>query len=409
MTSPESMNQSPTWGGNVKLIVGLTSVAIAAAFLIRFRTILPPLLLTLVLTYLLRPLVEWVSKATPLSWRWSVNIIFILLVILMLGSFTMTGVAVVQQFQSLINVIDRFVNDLPDMVLDFSTQVYAFGPFRLDMSQYLASSSLESLVQQLLGIVQPFLGRAGSLLGTLASGTVTSLGWSFFILMVSYFILADMGQVTDKLGHIDLPGYDTDLRRIVSELNRIWNAFLRGQIIMFTLSLVVYLVLFAVLGVRYVLAIALLAGLARFVPYVGQWMTWTVLILVTAFQKSNYFGLSTFQYVVLVVAFVFVMDSIFDNVVSPRIMGRSMGVHPAAVLIAAIIGFSLLGIVGVILAGPGLASLTMLGRYMVRKMLDLDPWPEQEEEEFRLDYPWSKWGTRLRALVVRMWGRLRRR
>ena len=105
MTS-DSMNKSPTWGTNIKLIVGLTLVAMGAGFLIRFRAFLPPLLLTIILTYLLHPLVDRFSKITGLSWRWSVNIIFIVLVLLSLSAMTLTGVAVVQQFQSLIDVIE---------------------------------------------------------------------------------------------------------------------------------------------------------------------------------------------------------------------------------------------------------------------------------------------------------------
>jgi predicted PurR-regulated permease PerM len=408
MTSPESMDKSPTWGRNTKFIVGLTLVVVVAAFLVRFQLILSPLLLTFILVYLLRPVIVWLSDVTRLSWRWAANIVFVLLVVVLLAAFTLTGVAVVKQLQSLINIIQQFVNDLPDMVFEFSTQVYMIGPFRVDMSQYLSTSNLESLAQELLGIVQPMLGQAGSLLGTLASGTATFLGWAFFILLISYFILADMGQVPEQLDEIELPGYGNDIRRIGRELSRIWNAFLRGQIIMFTLSVVVYTILFVILGVRYFLALALLSGLARFVPYIGQWVNWGVLILVTVFQKSNYFGLDTLQYVILVAAFVFVIDQIFDNAVSPRILGRSMGVHPAAVLVAAIIGFSLLGIVGVILAAPGLATAMMLGRYITRKMLDLDPWPDTDEVESVLEYPWAKLGGRLRALIGILWERIKR-
>jgi len=399
MTFPESMNKSPSWGGNVKLIMGLTLVAIVAGFLVRFNSIIPPLLLTFVLVYLLRPIIVRFSRATHLSWRWSVNIIFILFVVILLTAITLTGVAVVQQFQSLIDVIQLFFNDLPDLVLAFSTHVYVIGPFQIDMSQYLSSSNLESLVQEFSGVIQPMLGRAGSLLGTVASGTAKTLGWGFFILLISYFILADMGQVPEKIVSLELPDYDADIGKIAKELNRIWNAFLRGQFIMFILSIFVYSFVFAVLGVRYALALALVSGLARFVPYIGQWVNWAVLVLVTVFQKDNYFGLEPWQYVILVVVIVFVIDSIFDNVVSPRILGRSMGVHPAAVLVAAIIGFSLLGIVGVILAAPGLASLTMLGQYVARKMLDLDPWPDTDEAQAVIEYPWVKGAGRIRSLV----------
>lgn len=402
---PNLSDQSPTWGTNIKLIAGLSLVALFAGILIRFRAFIPPLILTFILIYLLQPLVERFSKLTRLSWRWSVNIIFIILIIVSLSALTLTGVAVVQQFQSIINVIERFINELPEIVSNFSSQVYMIGPFRFDLSRYLDSTNIESSLQQLLDLVQPVLGHAGGLLGTIASGTATTIGWGFLILILSYFILADIGQVSDPLVHIELPGYDTDVRRILRELSRIWDAFLRGQVIMFTLAVIIYTILFSILGVRYVFALALVSGLARFVPYIGQWVNWAVLLLVLIFQKSNYLGLESVNYIILVVAIVFIIDQILDNIISPRIMGQSIGVHPAAVLLAALIGFSLLGIVGVIIAAPGLASITMLGRYVIRKMLDLDPWPDAEAIKPGSRYPWSKLFTWVKAGIdkLRKW------
>jgi predicted PurR-regulated permease PerM len=397
--SPESTNHSPPWGANVKLILGLTFVAIAAAFMIRFHNIIPPLLLTFVLTYLLHPLAARLNNATSLSWRMSVNLIFIVLVILLLAVSTLTGVALVQQFQSLINVVERFINQLPEMLLDLSTQVFILGPFQIDLSQYLSTANLESMAQELLGVVQPFLGQAGGLLGTLASGTVTILGWGFFVILVSYFILADMGQVPDRLVNIEIPGYGADIRRLARELGRIWNAFLRGQVILFTLTLLVYTIVLGILGIRYVLALALLAGFARFIPYVGPWVTWTVTILVAVFQRGNYFGLEPWAYAVLVVGIAIIVDQIFDNFISPRVLGQTLGVHPAAVLVAAIVAANLLGLVGVVLAAPVLATLILMGRYILRKMLDLDPWPQVEENLPLVEYPWAKWLRRIRALI----------
>jgi hypothetical protein len=60
-------------------------------------------------------------------------------------------------------------------------------------------------------------------------------------------------------------------------------------------------------------------------------------------------------------------------------MASTLKVHPAFVLIAAIIAANLLGILGVIIAAPLLATLQLIGRYAMRKMLDEDPWPASEE------------------------------
>ncbi len=163
------------------------------------------------------------------------------------------------------------------------------------------------------------------------------------------------------------------------ELGRIWNAFLRGQIIIFLITVAIYSVVLSLLGVRYAFGLALGAGLARFIPYIGPAINWTALALVTFFQPFKLFGMEPFYYTLLVFVIAFLIDQVFDNYVSPRIMADTLRVHPAAVLVAAIIAASLLGVVGVVIAAPMLATLQLFGQYILRKMLDLDPWPPPRE------------------------------
>jgi hypothetical protein len=75
-----------------------------------------------------------------------------------------------------------------------------------------------------------------------------------------------------------------------------------------------------------------------------------------------------------------IIDQIFDNLVSPRIMADVLKVHPAGVLVMALVAANLLGILGVVIAAPILATLQLIGRYVLRKMFDQDPWPEGEAE-----------------------------
>jgi predicted PurR-regulated permease PerM len=281
-----------------------------------------------------------------------------------------------------------------------STQVYSIGPFTIDLSRYLDPTNIESVIQELLSVVQPILGQAGGLVSTLATGTATTLGWGLFVIVVSYFLLADAGQVPDRLVSIELPGYTADIRRLGRELGRIWNAFLRGQLVIFVLLVLLYTLMMTVLGARYAIGIAILAGLSRFVPYIGPLTVVIVIALVSFFQKSNYFGLAPWQYMLLVVGVSFVVDQIFDNLVTPRFLGQALGVHPAGVLVAAIIAANLLGLVGLVLAAPALATLNLLGQYTIRKMFDLDPWPEPEEDQQTVEFPWTRW----RNLIVKSWG-----
>jgi predicted PurR-regulated permease PerM len=365
---------SPPWSTTTKLVVALTFVAIVAGLLVRFHTIIAPLLLAFILVYLLTPVVGFLVRSVHVSWRLAVNLLYLVLVLSLLGLLTWGGVGLVQQIQSLITLIENSLASIPDLIQQFSAQTYQLGPFQID----LRSMDLNALSQQLLAIVQPLLSRTGDLVSTLATGAIQILVWTVFILLVSYFILLESGGLRGRIIAFDIPGYGQDFRNFGDELSRIWNAFLRGQIIIFGMTVLIYSTVMSILGVRYAIGLALLAGLAKFLPYIGPAITWVTLGLVAYFQVFKLFGLSPFLYVLLVVGLSIVIDQVFDSLVTPRIMSQALRVHPAGVLVAAIIAANLLGILGIVIAAPILATLKLLGRYTLRKMLDLDPWPEGE-------------------------------
>ena len=386
MSVEKTNPSSPKWSSMFKMVVGITIAGVILAMLIYFRSIIGPLILAFILIYLLHPLAAFLNTHSKLSWRASVNIIYIILLILLITSSTLTGLAAVQQIQSLINNIEGFVaNELPNLIDKLSGQIIIIGPYRIDLSQF---TDLGQLGNQVITALQSLIGRAGTLAGTLASATASTVGWGFFVLIISYFVLADAGKVPSALDYINIPGYSSDIQKMSTALGRIWNAFLRGQLTIVILVILSYTVLLSILGVRYAFAIAILAGLARFVPYVGPLITYIVMGLVTLFQGGNYFNLVPMYYTLLTIVLSILMDQIYDNLVSPRIMGKRLGVHPAAVLVVAIIAANLIGLIGLVLAAPVLASGSLVGRYTVRKMFDRDPWADMKEEYEPMGFPW---------------------
>jgi predicted PurR-regulated permease PerM len=398
MQTPElTPKSSPKWSSTTKLIIGLTIVGILAILIYQLRNIIGPLILSFILAYLLHPVAIRFNKKLKIPWRIAVGIVFIILVVVMAGVFALAGFAIVQQIQSLITTISRFISELPQLITNLSTHVYSLGPFQLDLSRF----DLTSVTNQVLSSVQAVLGQVGGLVGTVATGTITTLGHVFFILLIAYFLLAEGGLVRENILHFDIPGHDKDISRLGRELTRIWDAYLRSQLVIIILVIITYYLLMTVLGMRFTLGIALMAGIARLVPYLGPFIVWTTTALLAYFQPSNYFGLQPWAYALLVVGLAVLLDQVFDQYVQPRFMGRSLGVHPAAILVAAIVAFQLLGIIGLVLAAPVLATTTLLFRYALRKLFDLDPWPEPEHE-FRYQLPQDRIFHRLRAWLRRL-------
>ena len=387
---------SPRWSSTTKLLVGLVIVGLVAFLFNRFNSLITPLLMVFILAYLLHPLTAMISRGLGITWRASVNILYLLILVILIGLLTLGGVGLVAQIQSLIHQVQAIVDDLPNHIESLSGQVFQFGPFRLDMR----TLDLNALSQQLLSFIQPLLGRTGNLVGALAGGAVEIFGWTFFVLIVSYFVMLESNGLQSDLFKVEVPGYNEDLRRLGNELSRIWNAFLRGQIFIFAMSTIIYIFVLSIFGVRYAIGIALMAGLAKFLPYIGPAITWVVMALVTFFQPDKPFGLGDqpLLYMGIVVITTTVIDWIIDNLITPRIMARTLRVHPAAVLVTALIAANLIGILGVVIAAPFLATITLLGRYTMRKMLDLNPWPEGELTAVP---PLSfEWLTRSRVFVL---------
>jgi predicted PurR-regulated permease PerM len=371
----------------------LVIVGILAFLLYRCANLVTPLLMVVVLAYLLHPVTSLIARGLRLSWKASVNILYLIILLSLIGLLTWGGVGLVGQIQSLIVSVQDIVANLPTYVEQLSTLTFSFGPFTFDMQ----TLDLNAISQQVLSFVQPLLGQTGSLVGALAGGAAEIFGWTVFVLIVSYFVMIESSGLRGDLFKVDIPGYTEDFTRLGNELSRIWNAFLRGQIIIFILAVIIYSILLPILGVRYALGIALMAGLAKFLPYIGPAITWVVMALVTFFQTNHPFGLQPLAYMALVVIITSVIDWIIDSFVTPRIMASTLKVHPAAVLVAALVAANLLGILGVVIAAPFLASFTLLGKYTMRKMFDLAPWPEAEEKP--APPLGAEWVARIKSLI----------
>jgi len=388
---------SPRWGAMTKLVVSLTLLVIVAALLIHFQALVVPLFLAFILAYLFYPIASLLDRVPHLTWRISVTLVYILLMIIIVSLITLGGFGLVPQAQSLIILIERSIGELPNLLNDSATWVSQNSPIPIDVN----TINLDALLQQLLSYVQPLLGSTGQLLGAAASSAASFFGWGAFILLVSYFIMTESGGLRKNLLKVEIPGYTEDLQRLGSELARIWNAFLRGQMIVFSLAFIFYLFVLSVLGVRYAIGLALLAGISKFLPYIGPAIVWVTLGLVSYFQTFKLFGLSPPVYTLLVFAVALVFDQLLDGFITPRIMASALRVHPAAVLVSALVFADLMGVLGIIIAAPMLATFILFGRFTFRKLLDQNPWPEQDVEP-PPPFPWHGPIARLRRTLNRL-------
>ena len=377
MKKKEQAPESPLWSNSTKIIVTLLILAGVIALLVRFSDLINTLVTALIFAILLHPLADWFHKKTKIPWNWSVTIIYFIVVIILFGLLTLGGIAIVDQAQSLITFLQNVLNDIPGLLNQLSTAKWTIGPFELDFT-YIDWNEVSN---QLLSTIEPLLSRLGNIIGGLASGTAGVIGSFLLALIISFLLLNESGGVRKKILSIELPAYQEDFLRLGEKINTIWNAFLRGQAIVFLARFVMYLVILSVLRVRFILGMALLATLGNFIPYIGVAIAWITIFFVALFQGSTAFGLAPFPYALIVMAVGWILDNIYDTFFTPRVMADVLEVHPAAIMVAVLVGLNLFGLLGMLLAAPVLATLRLILWYVEKKLLDQNPWEEPPEDD----------------------------
>ncbi len=372
-----SLPTSPNWSSSTKVIVTLLILAAVIALLFRFSNLITTLVVAFILAVLLYPIAEWLNAKTRIPWNWSVTIVYFFSVVILFGLLTLGGIAVVEQIQGLIRFLQELLYDLPEFFNQLTTTVIEVGPFTLDFT-YINWNDISN---QLLASVEPLLARVGNIIAGIASGTAGVIGSFLLSLVISFLLLNESGGVRKRILSIELPAYQEDFARIGYKINRIWNAFLRGQALVFLARFVMYLIILSLLRVKFVFGMALMATLGNFIPYIGVAISWITIFFVALFQGTTIFSLAPFPYALLVMGVGWILDNLYDTFFTPRVMADVLEVHPAAVMVAVLVGLNLFGILGMLLAAPTLATLKFLLMYVQKKLLDQNPWEEEETPE----------------------------
>jgi len=402
---------SPRWGPFTKFLVALIGVFLAGALLARFEQMIAPLVLAVMLTYLLRPVVATMVARTRLSWHAAVGILYLAVIVLLIGLLTAAGIAIVQQTQGLLGLVTQIASsDLPNQLQHLLSGPVHIGPFLFDLSRPfsigpfrfdVSNVNWQPLLTQILASVQPALSQTGTVISDLAGRTAQSLGWTLFILIISFYLLFDTHRLVGSFEGIVPPNYTYDAKRMVGALLPIWNAFLRGQITLAIIMGSLIGITMTILGVRYGVVLGLLGGMLQFIPIVGPLIYGTTAVTIALFQPGVWFGLSPVTHALIVLGDVVVLQEISDNILVPRILGSSLHLHPVAILVFALIMANLAGLVGLLLSAPTLATLRLFGQYIYCKMFDLNPWPDPPPITHpSLERAWARW-VRLRWTMWR--------
>ncbi len=346
------------WSSQTKIIVIIILLLSLVYVLYKFSVAIAPMVLAIILAYVLNPLVNRLQKKLKMH-----RVIAILLVYLIM--FLLVGTVLMIVIPILIDQVKLVALDINQLLKDASTY----------FSGQIVFAGVEIDGQALFGrILDSTQGLFESIFGTtidIVTAVVSSIVWIVFIMVIAFYLINDSTAIAEWFKRLLPPAYKEDVIKLGTEINTIWSAFFRGQLLLALIVSSFITLEGLIIGLPFALLMGVLAGLLEFMPSIGHGIWLVIASLVGLFLGSTWIPIPNWAFMILILVLHTVFTQFDLNYLIPRIIGRSVHLHPLVVIIGIIAGAAIAGVLGVVLAAPTIASLRIILGYIYSHLFDI--------------------------------------
>jgi predicted PurR-regulated permease PerM len=340
-----------------KLLLTILCLLLAATALIWIKAgaVLVQLFIALALAYLLNPLVGSLEQR-GLNRTVSVLLVF---------SLALIGISLVLLL--LVLAVKSELSKVQLNIPDYAIRLYELIPFKV--KSYLQIDTPDRLSQQMTNLATALKGSALDIAKPLLQwlqqavsstvGLILNLLGYLIIPIYLFYLLADMPQLTAWLKELPPLRFREQLGLLIEEFDTVLSGFVRGQLLVCAILAVLYSAGLWLIGIDLAVVIGTLSGAAFIIPYLGT-MLGIVLSMLMAVLKFH-----DLLHPLLCLGWFALVQALEGAVITPKVVGDTVGLHPLIAIVALLIGGQLIGISGMLLAIPLAAILKVLSGHLL--------------------------------------------
>lgn len=385
------------WSKPTKYIAGVGLVFLGMYVLYLSRSVIPLLVIAALIAVIVRPVIEWLYREFSLPRGLAIGITYLSLAVLI-------PLAVVLVVPVIANAVQYVVNLDYESILQRGTTWLRDVLTGLQVVQ-LPVPALDAYIDQTAGTLLTALQSATpapaeaptppvtTILPTLGSALTTTFGAAasligsvftsvllfIFIFLASIYISLNAHAYPDAFLRLVPDAYKVEMAVLLARIIRLWNAFFRGQITLMVVIGVISWLGLSLLGVPGALSLGIIAGLLELIPNLGPIIATIPAVIVALLQGSSYLPVSPLILTLLVILFYVLLQQLENSVIVPRVLGDAVDLPPLVVMTGVLVGSTVAGILGALLATPVIGTAREIVRYIYRKMLGEEPFPPEEE------------------------------
>lgn len=335
------------------------ALAVFVVFLWLFSSILLPFVAGMALAYFLDPVADWLQRR-GFSRMMATVFILISFVLVFALSLIIVIPVVAGQASEFIARVPQYISELQQLIAGTGTTILPdwvstqINAIRENFSKLLAEGA------GFLGTLLAQIWNSGKALVDIVSLLVVTP-------VVAFYLLLDWDRMVSKLDSMIPRDHVKTVRAIAQDMDSTIAGFVRGQGSMCLILAVYYAVGLSLVGLNFGLLIGFATGMLSFIPYVGALLCLTLATGVALVQ----FG-TDYVSIGLVLAVYFSGQFIEGNILQPKLVGSSVGLHPVWLMFALFAFGAMFGFVGLLVAVPAAAALGVLVRFALSRYLDSD-------------------------------------
>ena len=339
----------PLRGYNLaKKIMWLSAILFGIWFVSSISSLLAPFLVSLVLAYVMNPIVERFEKWSVARWVTSLVLILILLGLIILFFFLVLPV-VLTQVEGILDSLSRLITDFNNWVWN-SSMVKAlerYGISSEEVRNTITSQFSPKLEDILKNLVRGLLMLASSI-----SSLVTQIFYVVLVPFLTFYILADLPKIRQRFLMLFSHRYRDQVDSYLNSADEVIGLYLRGAITVALLQGVIIATIFSIVGIKYALMIGVIAAILDLIPYFGLIITMVLAAVVAMFSDPPI--LPKVLFAALSIESLRIFETMY---LSPRIVGSKIGLHPLLVIFSILVFFYFMGFLGLVIAVPTTALL----------------------------------------------------
>lgn len=353
----------PAWSLSFRYLVGILLFTGLVAFLYYAREALEPVVIAAFIAYLVNPAVAILSRNKRISRRAAVNLVyFTALTLLVAVPATITPIF----FDELTGVAQDLISLFAQLEASLSEPLLLFG-LEFDLTQLA-----EGLGRLRSMAITPVPEDAFLLLESTSRGTI----WFLVIIVLVYLFLSQWQVIREWLFDLAPASYRREVETLYGKVRDVWMAYLRGQILLMFIVGIVFTIAWYILGIPGAFVLGVIAGLFTLVPDLGPILAVALAMGVALLEGSNWIPLSNVWVTVIVFLVYFVLINLKNMWLRPFIMGRMIHMNEGLIFVVILVATILNGILGALLVVPVLASVVIIVKYLLRRILNQPPFED---------------------------------